>query len=101
MHELVISSQAEAEVVQAAQWYERERAGLGGDFLAEADVTLRRIASGPLQFPCVRRAPEVRRALLARFPYHVWFYLEADGVRVFAVLHAKRDPGELQTRRPE
>ena len=101
MPELVISSQAEAETVQAAQWYERERTGLGGDFLAEADATLRRIAAGPLHFPCVRRTPEVRRARLARFPYHVWFYLDPDSVRVFAVLHSKRDPGEWQTRRPD
>ncbi len=36
---------------------------------------------------------EIRRALLARFPYALVFLVREDEVRVLAVAHAKRRPG--------
>jgi len=40
----------------------------------------------------------IRRALLRRFPYVVYFAIEADIVVVVAVLPASRDPAEWQRR---
>jgi hypothetical protein len=36
---------------------------------------------------------DVRRALLARFPYALVFLILEEGVRILAVAHAKRRPG--------
>jgi plasmid stabilization system protein ParE len=41
----------------------------------------------------------IRRALLRRFLYAVYFAVEADVVVVLAVLHVSRDPAEWQRRR--
>jgi plasmid stabilization system protein ParE len=41
----------------------------------------------------------IRRALLRRFPYAVYFAVERDVVVILAVLHVSRDPAEWQRRR--
>ena len=40
----------------------------------------------------------VRRILTRRFPYKVFFFIEADQVEVIAVVHAKRHPRVWQKR---
>ncbi len=41
----------------------------------------------------------IRRALVRRFPYAVYFAIEHDVIIVLAVLHVSRDPTEWQRRR--
>lgn len=56
--------------MQAAyRWYEREREGLGEEFLQIVDRVVGIIADYPEGFPVVHR--DIRRALLKRFPYSV------------------------------
>jgi hypothetical protein len=44
---LVVRSAAEADIVQAALWYEQRAPGLGADFLRAVDVGPRRLRSTP------------------------------------------------------
>jgi len=71
MRELFTRLQAQLDVEEAASWYERRRPGLGLRFLDELDYVLQRVAAAPFQFPAIH--PGVRRALLNRFPYSVYF----------------------------
>ena len=64
---LVVHSAAEADIVQAALWYEQRGPGLGSEFLRAVDVVLAEIARTPERFPVVHHT--CRRALLRRFPY--------------------------------
>jgi len=41
----------------------------------------------------------VRRAQMKRFPYGVFFVLDADRVAVTAFFHLKRDPRRARSRR--
>jgi plasmid stabilization system protein ParE len=81
---------AEADLDDAARWYDGERAGLAERFLSDVDRTLARIRERPLQFPTV--FGEVRRALLHTFPYAVYFLISDEIVSVAAVLHLRRNP---------
>ena len=67
------------------------------EFLAELRAAYDRIADGPLQDQNLQSG--IRRALLRRFPYAVYFAVEADAVVVLAVLHVSREPAEWQRRR--
>ena len=96
MPRLVSRPDADADVEAAFDWYEGELSGLGQQFLDELLLTYERIAAGPLRYQLV--AGEVRRSLLRRFPYAVYFIVEAEAVVVLAVLHASRDPAEWQRR---
>ena len=87
---LTILPQAELDVSDAAAWYEERRTGLGDEFLDELDSVLRRVIKDPLQFPPVKN--HIRRALLRRFPYSVYFGVTGETVELVAVLHQHRDP---------
>ena len=93
---LVVRAAAEADVLDAALWYEQRSPGLGAEFLRAVDVTLAEIARMPERFPLVHH--EVRRALLRRFPYAVCFVATADLISVVACMHARRDPRRWEER---
>jgi plasmid stabilization system protein ParE len=91
MSRLFIRPAARSDVRSARTWYERERPGLGREFLDDLDALLRRIRSLPRQFPEVEL--NCRRALLHRFPYAVYFLMPSkDILSVVAVLHQHRNP---------
>jgi plasmid stabilization system protein ParE len=90
---LVVLHEASEELSAAAEWYENERAGLGADLLAEASRALKQIAAQPTLWPLVARSRVVRRLLLSRFPYIVYYAIHDDHVRVLAFGHTSRKPG--------
>jgi plasmid stabilization system protein ParE len=91
-YRLVSEPQADLDIEGAFQWYEREQPGLGLDFLDELRAAYDRIVEGPLKYQHLRSG--VRRALLRRFPYAVYFAVEQTVIVVLAVLHVSRDPAE-------
>jgi len=48
-------------------------------------------------FPIIEE--DVRRALLHKFPYSIYFANEPDAIAIIAVLHQHRQPGEWKSRR--
>ena len=94
---LLIRPAAEADLREAYGWYEAQQSGLGTQFLAEVDRGFEGICEQPKAFAEVHRG--VRRALIRRFPYCIFFLPEADRIVVLAVLHASRDPRMWQSRR--
>jgi toxin ParE1/3/4 len=95
-YRLVSEPRADLDIEAAFDWYEKEQTGLGRQFLDEVRAAYDRIADGPLAYQDIRAG--IRRALLRRFPYAVYFAVEGDVV-VLAVLHVNRDPAEWQRRR--
>jgi toxin ParE1/3/4 len=94
---LSVAREAEQEVLEAAEWYETQSQGLGRAFIDLINQTLKDIVESPLRFPQVYR--DIRRALLKRFPFGIFFRLRRDQVRILAVLHQSRDPGRWHHRR--
>jgi plasmid stabilization system protein ParE len=92
--ELTIRPAAEAEMAEAFVWYEQRVPGLGAEFLLAVDAVIENIVRTPEQFPVVHKS--FRRALLRRFPYSIFFTVEAERLVVHSVFHAKRDPGRWQ-----
>jgi plasmid stabilization system protein ParE len=72
-------------------WYEDQRAGLGEEFLTAVNTSFDAIGEFPEMF--VRVHGEVRRAIVSRFPYAVFYRIEPSRVVVLTVLHTARDPG--------
>jgi toxin ParE1/3/4 len=84
------------ELAEAVLWYENRRPGLGKELLDEVELVLPLLGSRPRSFPRLQDVDstlEIRRALLARFPYALVFLARDEEVRVLAVAHAKRRPG--------
>lgn len=89
--------QAAVEIEEARDWYEAQVPGLGVQFVAAVDDALERIAERPLTSPRVLR--DVRRRVLARFPYAIYFRPAGDAVLVLAVVHGHRHPRVWRGRR--
>jgi plasmid stabilization system protein ParE len=88
-YELLLRGRAKADIRRAAKWYERQRKGLGKDFVAEVDAALGLIEANPQHYEIVHR--EIRHAILRRFPYGVFYRIRSTKISVFAVMHLKRD----------
>jgi len=71
-------------------WYEGQRPGLGEEFLAAVDASLDTLEHFPEIFARVHG--EVRRAIVSRFQYAVFYRVESKRVVVLSVLHTARDP---------
>lgn len=95
-HRLVILPEAEADVLSARQWYEAQRPGLSLEVRSALDTTLAQITATPELYARVYR--DLRRALLHRFPYGVFYAIRVTDVIVFAVLHTARKPATWRGR---
>jgi toxin ParE1/3/4 len=89
-HLIVVRPEAAREVQEAFDWYEGRSEGLGLEFLRAADACLAGVRRNPSAFPKVHK--EVRRALIRKFPYALFYIIEEDRIVVVACFHAKRDP---------
>ena len=81
---------AERELNEAASYYDAERVGLGAAFLDEIQRCIQSIVEHPEAAPVM--IGSVRRRLSRRFPYAVVYSIRPGGLRVLAVMHAKRRP---------
>jgi plasmid stabilization system protein ParE len=88
---------AAAEIETAYRWYENEREGLGSEFLEAVEKIVKGIAENPERFSVIRR--DVRRAVLRRFPYSIFYRIVAGHVVVIACFHGKRNPKVWRSRR--
>jgi plasmid stabilization system protein ParE len=96
MHAVIFLPAAQIEARDAQDWYEAQTTGLGHRFRAELDHAVQRLSFNPFQFPTV--FTDIRRALLRRFPYALFFRIVDDAVFVLACFHSSRDPRTWQRR---
>ena len=88
-----VHAEALDELDEAAAWYEARRPGLGFEFAAEIERVIASISARPLAFAPWKAQDPVRRALVSRFPYAVFFDVEPERVVVMAIAHSSRRPG--------
>jgi plasmid stabilization system protein ParE len=89
-HRLIVSRRAEREAGEAFEWYEEQLLGLGPEFLEALDAQLGLIKESPRLYSEV--LPGIRRALLSRFPYGVFFASKGEITSILAVVHTSRSP---------
>lgn len=85
----IVRPRAEADLQDAWIWYESQRPGLGGEFLAEIHTAIRSLEMDPERRPVYYR--DFRRMLTRRFPYKIFYRTEGHRVVIFRVLHVKRE----------
>ena len=86
---LTVVPDADDEFLEAARWYERRRAGLGGEFIDAVDGRIDRIRDAPDGYESL--GDGVRRAPVGRFPYSIVFRASASRVVVLAIPHDSQD----------
>ena len=87
---LIYHPDAEAELVEAARFYEKRMATLGARFLDAVDEAIKMMQAAPDR-PGVLTSG-VRRYLLPRFPYAIYYRVLVDEIRILAFKHHSRHP---------
>lgn len=93
---IVVQPEAVDDLSMARAWYEEQQAGLGIQFLERVSEVLERLREHPRLYAVIEHG--VRRALVRRFPYIVYYRFEEGLVDVIGVFHAFRDPSAWQAR---
>lgn len=93
---VILRRRAEDDIRMAHQWYEGQDPRLGDEFVIEVRGALERISNFPASSPVVHS--KVRRASVRRFPYLVFYVVEAHRVVILAILHSSRNPALWPTR---
>jgi cytochrome P450 len=88
--------EAQAEMMEAAAYYEAQQPQLGKRFLISVRDALNRIQVNPFLYPLVEG--DVRRCLTRTFPFGVLFRIRPDEYVVVAVMHLHREPGYWKKR---
>jgi plasmid stabilization system protein ParE len=96
MKRVWLKSPADLDYLQALEWYEERRPGLGQEFDAELLALFERIKQNPELFP--KETAVVRKARMPRFKYRVYFAVEGDEIGVLAIWHPSRNPEALRRR---
>ena len=96
-YRLKFASRAVREIGEAFDWYEEQSEGLGAEFELAFELQLKRLEQVPLFYTEI--VPGVRRTLLPRFPYGVFYTVRNNLVHVLAVIHNARNPQRWPSRR--
>ena len=93
-HPLIIRRRAEHDMAEAGLWYETRRPGTALYFIRCVDAAIALITrhpeAGPVQFG------PFRRVLVSRFPFGVFYSIEAETVVVHGIYHSSRDPDKIR-----
>ena len=87
---VVYHPDAEAELIETARFYEKRLPILGNQWLDAVDQAVEKIVATPTRWRIVEK--DVRRYLVPRFPYTIYYRVLADEVRILAFKHHKRHP---------
>jgi len=96
MFKLKLKQEVYDDIKVAYDWYESQRIGLREDFLLTLEESYSKITRTPKIYQLIHKI--VRRKLLRRFPYGVFFVLRDDEVIVIAIMHTKRKPSDWNAR---
>lgn len=95
-HWLEFHWEVQSEIDSSFLWYERQRSGLGTEFLDAVENALAEIADHPKRYGFAER--DVREYAVTRFPHGIYYRVLPDRIRILAVHHSSRDPENWRSR---
>jgi toxin ParE1/3/4 len=96
----ILHSEADAELIEAMDWYDDKDDGLGLELMVEVQ---RAIAKIELDAGIGARygSSRVRFFRTERFPYVIYYREFPDHIWIAAIAHERRRPGYWRGRKPE
>jgi len=88
--QIKIIEPAELELNDAFEFYEAQTPGLGKRFIEEFNKGIVRIRQHPESWPRIR--DNIRKCILNKFPYTIFYAVEPKLVIITAVAHQRRKP---------
>lgn len=89
--EVQLSEEAEEDVFESFNWYEKKQSGLGDEFLSEIQNSFQLIGKNPESYR-IRYRQKVRAFVVDRFPFLILYIIKEKMVDVVSVFHTSRNP---------
>jgi len=97
---VIIHSEAIEELDGAVAYYEDQKVGLGFNFLVEVEQALGKIQQNP-NLGAVYKVTGLRRYVIQRFPFLIFYAELEEYIWVVAIVHGKRRPDYWRRRQIE
>lgn len=92
-----LSEEAESDVYKCYVWYEKQKTGLGEEFLRVLDAAEKAILSNPKTYR-IRYKKKVRAFVVDRFPYLILYIVNGDDIDVISVFNTNQHPKRWKKR---
>ncbi len=90
MYDIEISRFAYNEIEESRDYYNLQKHSLGLDFKRDVFAAINSIASYPTLYPII--FDEIRRCLLHRFPFSIFYAIRKNTIVILAVAHQHKKP---------
>jgi plasmid stabilization system protein ParE len=87
---LCYTDRAKDDIDLAFEWYEKQRRGLGFEFLDCLETAIKGISQRPEMYQ--KRYLDFRGCVIRRFPFSVFYTVEGKEVVVHSVFDNRQDP---------
>jgi len=95
-YSLLVFEIAYEDAIVIFDWYEDKLAGLGDRFIRELEVAKTDLLNNPLAFAKWNKS--IRRMVMRKFPYKLFYKIYDDKIVVLAIIHARRSNRYLKRR---
>jgi hypothetical protein len=85
-----ISKYAQLEIEESKEYYNLQKNSLGDDFKYDVFMAFNNIVYSPSLYPNVTK--NIKRCLLHRFPFSIFYTVKKDSVLILSVAHQHRKP---------
>ena len=93
---VILRTRTERDIQSVYEWYESQQPGLGREFLDRLLEKLEILRKLPESSQIIYK--NIRRAVLSRFPYVIFYIAEPSRIVVLAILHSSRNPANWPRR---
>lgn len=87
---LEISELARDEIEDAREYYNLQQNSLGDTFKNDVRQSIKNIIELPNLYPNI--TDDMKRCVLHRFPYSIFYFIENDTIVILSVAHQHRKP---------
>ncbi|MGE5343120.1 MAG: type II toxin-antitoxin system RelE/ParE family toxin [Candidatus Omnitrophota bacterium] len=87
----IFHPEALKEYEESALYYKRISIDLAISFVNCVEIGIQKIIENPKAWSIIKE--DVRRHLIKRFPFGIYYTLENDGIIILAIMHMSRKPG--------
>jgi len=95
-YEIELRSLAAIETIEAYDWYEQQRKGLGDEFIKELENFFSILIRNPNTYSYYDKP--VRQGKIKRFPYVVVYEVVKSRIVVYSVFMSKQDPEKKRSK---
>ncbi|HEX8459815.1 MAG TPA: type II toxin-antitoxin system RelE/ParE family toxin [Segetibacter sp.] len=92
-YSIIINPEAELDLAEIFDYYQRQREGLGLHFVDKFEQCLQKLLQNP--FHTLNVGNNIRRIVTPIFPYNIYYIVLEHEIVIYGVLHQARKPDRI------